>query len=55
MYLIYYQFSVCSILEEFDREMEQTESRLQTLTKRVNKAIAKSSGEIPDSPYFICI
>ncbi|KAL5484678.1 hypothetical protein EMCRGX_G021218 [Ephydatia muelleri] len=39
------------VLEEFDREMEQTESRIQALTKRVNKAIAKSS----DKCQIICI
>ena len=43
--------STNSVLEEFDREMEQTESRIQALTKRVNKAIAKSSGESPDFPH----
>ena len=30
------------MLEEFDREMEHTDSRMKSLTTRVNKAIKKS-------------
>lgn len=33
------------MLEDFDREMEQTDSRMRSLTTRVNKAIRKSSGK----------
>ena len=43
-------FSLCSslfdrMLEEFEREVEHTDSRLRSLTSRVNKAIKKSGGE----------
>ena len=33
------------MLEEFEREVEHTDSRLRSLTSRVNKAIRKSGGE----------
>ena len=33
------------MLEEFEREVEHTDSRLRSLTSRVNKAIKKSGGE----------
>lgn len=36
----------CSMLEEFEREMEDTDSRLRSLTSRVNKAIRKSGGKL---------
>lgn len=33
------------MLEEFDREMEHTDSRMKSLTTRVNKAIKKSGSK----------
>lgn len=36
----------CSMLEEFDREMEHTDSRMRSLTARVNKAIKKSGSKL---------
>ena len=35
----------CRMLEEFDREMEHTDSRIHSLTARVNKAIKKSGSK----------
>ncbi len=34
------------MLEEFDREMEHTDSRMRSLTARVNKAIKKSGSKL---------
>lgn len=36
---------MCRILEDFDRELEHTDSRLRALTKRVELAIKKTSGK----------
>lgn len=33
------------LIDEIDEDMQQTETRLTSLTKRVNKAIKNSSGE----------
>lgn len=35
----------CRMLEEFDREMDHTDSRMRSLTARVNKAIKKSGSK----------
>ena len=35
----------CRMLEEFDREMEHTDSRMRSLTARVNKAIKKTGSK----------
>lgn len=36
----------CRMLEEFDREMDHTDSRMRSLTARVNKAIKKSGSKL---------
>lgn len=36
----------CRMLEEFDREIEHTDSRMRSLTARVNKAIKKSGSKL---------
>ncbi len=36
---------LCRMLDEFDREMDHTDSRMRSLTARVNKAIKKSSSK----------
>lgn len=43
------------MLEEFEREVEHTDSRLRSLTSRVNKAIRKSGGECIVVLYLYCI
>ena len=35
----------CRMLEEFDREMDHTDSRMRSLTSRVNKAIKKTGSK----------
>lgn len=35
----------CRIIEDIDEDMQRTETRISALTKRVNKAIRKSSGK----------
>ena len=52
--------SLCSslfdrMLEEFEREVEHTDSRLRSLTSRVNKAIKKSGGECLIVSPLYCI
>ena len=43
------------MLEEFEREVEHTDSRLRSLTSRVNKAIRKSGGECIVVSHLYCI
>ena len=40
----YYSLT-CRMLEDFEREMDHTDSRLRSLTDRVNKAVRKTSGK----------
>ena len=40
------------MLEEFDREVDHTDSRMQALTARVNKAIKKSGSKFIDNSYL---
>lgn len=41
---VYCHSCMYRILEDFDRELEHTDSRLRALTKRVELAIKKTSG-----------
>jgi len=43
--MLFVSFTLSSILEDFDRELEHTDSKLRTLTKRVELAIKKTSGK----------
>ena len=36
----------CRMLEDFDREIEHTDSRMRSLTARVNKAIKQSGSKL---------
>ena len=36
---------ITRLIDEIDEDMQRTESRLSSLTKRVNTAIRKSSGK----------
>ena len=41
-----YDLIFCRMLEDFDREIEHTDSRMRSLTARVNKAIKQSGSEL---------
>lgn len=48
-------YNHCRMLEEFDREVEHTDSRMRSLTARVNKAIKKTGSKFESVVYACAI